>query len=201
MFYTIYIIHLVRGKVRSSQVLDHFRDLRHARIALSRWTKGVLDLNPEKRILDKKENLPPEMPGKMTVIDVTRIADGAGNGYEAAIARQEFADETKGFFRRMADVQDAAARAIREAVPAGATVELPWDEENEAGENTGVDVSDGDGLPVPHSVLSVTHRTDGKVLVRTYNENTGNVKDVLLEWVFGYSIPALADAVLQAQER
>jgi len=195
MFYHI-IIRTAGGR-SGDLTLGYYHTLGAAKEALMDWARGVLALNPDKKY---RETPVDGRAAEKQVLRMEIAAAGEKAAYEGLIVEREFSDEAEqGYNSRMHDICTDARDTACGALAPGESVEVPFDKEDEDGENTTVrfwgrhDVVNAD-------VNRVRKDDKGKVVIETYSENGVDENlspdDILLEdW------PYLADVILEQKRK
>ena len=195
MFYHI-IIRTAGGR-SGDLTLGYYHTLCAAKEALMDWARGVLALNPDK----KYREVPVDgRAAEKQVLRVEIAAAGEKAAYEGFIVEREFADKSEqGYNSRMHDICTDARDTTCGVLALGEAVEIPFDKEDEDGENTTVRFW-GRHYVVNADVKCVKKDNKGKVVIEAYSENGIDESlapdDILLEeW------PYLADVVLEQKRK
>jgi len=195
MFFEILILP-AGSKEAAGLSYGYYYTIESAKEALMDWARGVLALGPDKKYKEKP------VDGRAAVKQLLRVevaAPGEKASIEGVIVVHEFADKAKeGYNSRMHDICTDARDAACEALTPGETVDVPFDEEDEDGDNTTIrfwgrhDVVNAD-------VKRVKKDNDGKVVIEVYSEN-GVDEDLAPDDILLEEWPYLADVVLGIKE-
>lgn len=172
---------------------QYYSTLAAAKEALMDWARGVLALHPDKKY---RETPVDGRAAEKQVLRVEIAAPGKKPAYEGIIVEHAFADEDKtGYSNRIHKIYQDAREAACAALAPGETVEIPYDKDDEDGNNISIRFEGRHG-EVYADVKSVMKDADGKVTVTAVNEYDFEEKLTIYD-ILDEDWPYLADCILE----
>jgi len=172
----------------------YYKDLANAKEALMEWARGVLALHPDKKYKEKP------VDGRVAVKQVLRVeiaAPGEKAAITGLIVAHEFADEAEeGYSSRMHHICMDAIEAACNALIPGVAVMIPYDEDDEEGNNTTIRFWGRHGEVSADVVFLKKDDVDGNVVIEVVSEN-GVVEDLAPDDILDEDWPYLADVMLE----
>lgn len=174
---------------------QYYKTLAAAKEALMDWARGVLALHPDKRYSEIPAD--PRSTEKV-LLHAAIAAPGKKPAYEGIIVGYAFADEDKtGYSNRMHKICQDARDAACAALAPGETVEIPYDKDDEDGNNVSIRFEGRHG-EVRADVKSVTKDAEGKITVTAVNEYNFEEKLTIYD-ILDDDWPYLADCIIERQ--
>lgn len=178
MFYSIYITQSTASKpVRL--LYGYYQNLDAAKEALVKWSDSILKMHPDKKILPDKVT---KGRCKEDGIASITIGDGRKKCFQAVICEEHFEDETgEGFMRRGCRLKNEAIAFIKKAIGKGNRIEIPYQDENEDGENIVISVYGRHGF-FSFGVKSISVDKNDRILLTGVDEEDADAYDTPEEW-------------------
>ena len=136
MFYIIYVRPIVSGIPRDRHVLGYYLSLGNAKNALMDWVRDILKKDPDK----KYRELPADRRRERAVFAVSAVAPGSSTGMEGVIVEAAFDDTVEGitYHQQFYNFVNECKTAVVKSLSSRRSVDVPYDEEDEHGDNATV---------------------------------------------------------------